>query len=194
MIKSKNFAALAPIITLLVIGLGAWMWMLDPERSAKWALTIGFLPVAWLGIFILQRVKACQNLLEGSQQSVMSGISFAGLILGGSLGLIIAQHYHIIENSSSDRLVAVLIGTYMIIIGNALPKKLAPLKENTERFSQRQSFKRFAGWMLVLSGLGYALAWIALPESLADMLATPLMIAPILAILARMTFLKAIRT
>ncbi len=193
MISTKFFASLAPLIVFLVVALGAWMWMLEPDKSIRWFIGMAFLPAAWISIKLFQRSKACARVIEGGKQTLMSSISFAGLMLAGSFGLKIAQSYHIIEDSSPDRLVAVMLGAFMVIIGNALPKKLEPLSQAACSSTKEQSLKRFAGWMFVLAGFGYAIAWLVLPERLADIVALPILAGPILLVIARITWLRLAR-
>ncbi len=188
MISSKLSSSFSLFIVLGVILLGAWMWILEPAHSLRWAIGIAFLPVAWMGITFLQRFSACRRVIEGGHNALMGGIILGGVMLAGSYALKIAQHYTLIEDSSSDRLVAVLIGAFMVIIGNALPKKLEPLDATKCVQGKEQKFKRFAGWMFIISGFGYALAWLVLPESLADKLALPILAAPILIVMFRFFF------
>ncbi len=193
MISSKSLSSLAPVLTLLVIVLGAWMWALEPEKSLRWGIGMIFLPAAWISIILFQRSKACRNILEGGKQNLMLGISFAGIMLAGTFALKISQNYHIIDDSSPDRLVAVMLGAFMVVIGNALPKKLEPFGEEKCAPTQLQSLKRFAGWMFVLAGFGYAMAWLVLPDSLADKVALPILAVPVLLVIARTTWLRLVR-
>ncbi|MFQ5527557.1 MAG: hypothetical protein ACE5GX_15005 [Thermoanaerobaculia bacterium] len=57
----------------------------------------------------------------------------------------------------------VAMGLVLVIFANAAPKTLEPWAEARCGPAKSQAVQRFAGWTLVLAGLGYSLAWLTLP-------------------------------
>jgi hypothetical protein len=50
-----------------------------------------------------------------------------------------------------------------IVTGPSIPKALTPLASLRCDLATEQALRRFAGWALVLGGLGYASAWLVAP-------------------------------
>lgn len=61
------------------------------------------------------------------------------------------------------RLVMAITGAFLIVTGNTIPKRLAPLARLGSDPARQQSFRRFAGWAWVLTGLALGISWLALP-------------------------------
>jgi hypothetical protein len=69
----------------------------------------------------------------------------------------------------SHRWLGVLLGSVVVCYSNAIPKALAARSRCSA--AAEQAARRFAGWSLVLGGLGYALAWLLAPIGLANLIA-----------------------
>ena len=67
------------------------------------------------------------------------------------------------------RLAGVLLGAIVVVYANAIPKALAARMRCASPAAD-QAARRFAGWALVLGGLGYMLAWLAAPIGMAGMI------------------------
>jgi hypothetical protein len=67
------------------------------------------------------------------------------------------------------RLGGALLGAAVVVYANAVPKALAARLRCTSAAAD-QAARRFAGWALVLGGLGYMLAWLLAPIGVAGML------------------------
>jgi len=67
-----------------------------------------------------------------------------------------------------QRALMVLIGAYLVLTGNSIPKRLAARACRDASEAQAQAFRRFSGWTWVLTGLALGLAWIFLPLAAAD--------------------------
>jgi len=192
MINSKTLSALAPWITLSVVALGVWRWLLDSQlgtNSFNLGFLVGFLPIVWIGITIKNRQG---RLSKMAHQMLTSSISLAGLMLGAPLIFDIAQGYHLINGGVPIRLNALFFGAFIIIIGNAMPKALEPLGESQCSSIPEQNLKRFGGWMFVIAGFGYGLVWLLLPVPMAKVWALPIMAIPLLLLILR-TFMVRLR-
>ncbi|MDQ7018185.1 MAG: hypothetical protein Q9M33_03370 [Robiginitomaculum sp.] len=192
MINSKTLSALAPWITLGVLALSVWKWLLDSQfgsNSFNLGFLTGFLPIVWIGITI----KNLQGRLSKTAHLALTrSISLAGLILGIPLILAILQNYHLINGGVPIRLNALFFGAFIIIIGNAIPKALEPLGESQCSPVTEQALKRFGGWMFVIGGLGYAFVWLILPVPMAKDWALPVLALPLMLLIAR-TFMVRVR-
>jgi hypothetical protein len=63
------------------------------------------------------------------------------------------------------RLTGVLLGAVVVIYANAIPKSLVALARLRCSPAREQAARRFAGWSLVLGGLGYMAAALLAPLS-----------------------------
>jgi len=67
------------------------------------------------------------------------------------------------------RLAGALLGGIVVVYANAIPKAIVARMRCASPGAD-QAARRFAGWALVLGGLGYMLAWLAAPLHLAGMI------------------------
>ncbi|MEJ7805849.1 MAG: hypothetical protein WKG03_08020, partial [Telluria sp.] len=63
----------------------------------------------------------------------------------------------------SQRLLGALLGVVVVAYSNAIPKALVARARLRCAPAQDQATRRFAGWSLVLGGVGYILAWLLAP-------------------------------
>lgn len=61
------------------------------------------------------------------------------------------------------RLLGVLLGSIVVVYANAIPKSLVALARLRCSPAREQAARRFAGWSLVLGGLGYMAAALLAP-------------------------------
>jgi hypothetical protein len=61
------------------------------------------------------------------------------------------------------RLTGALLGCVVMVYANVIPKSLTSLARVRGSPAQEQAARRFAGWSLVLGGLGYMLAMLLAP-------------------------------
>jgi len=86
----------------------------------------------------------------------------AALILGFS-GLLAWATPAYISDELSRRLLAAMLGAIVVVYANAIPKSLTALARLRCSAEREQAARRFAGWSLVLGGLGYILAALFAP-------------------------------
>ncbi len=83
-------------------------------------------------------------------------------MMGIPLALTLARSYGVVVDTDVDRRsTGVLIGAFLAMLGNVMPKTLPPLSSMCDG-ARQQAFQRLAGWTWVLCGLGSAIAWLAL--------------------------------
>lgn len=93
-----------------------------------------------------------------------AGIKFRDVLIALSL-IAIAAALKILAPERTElapRVLGVMSGLVVVFYANAIPKTLTPLAKLQDP-ARHESLQRFVGWCLVLGGLGYALAWIAVP-------------------------------
>ena len=86
----------------------------------------------------------------------------AAFILGVSAALAwLAPRY--ISTETSHRMLGALLGSVVVVYANAIPKLLVRRQGGTAHQAADQAARRFAGWSMVLGGVGYMLAWLVAP-------------------------------
>ena len=177
---------LMPVVLLLVVGLGGWMWYLQPVHAVKWAVTMFMLPAAWGVLEFAKKMGARRLSAERSQLTLKGALMGAGLILMISLGVSLASTYGIIDGSASKRAMGVVLGLVLVVYANSIPKILTPLTAGKCDPAREQSFQRFAGWTFVLSGLAYSISWLLLPVETARTVAMLFVAAGVLLVGVRL--------
>lgn len=120
--------------------------------------------------------------------SIRKALILAALILALSFGLTLAVRSELIDGSTQKRAQGVMIGMVLVIFANLVPKKLEPLSATRCGASKTPAVQRFAGWTLVLAGLGYSIAWLVLPIEHARIPAMSLVAFGLLLVLARVAW------
>jgi hypothetical protein len=94
--------------------------------------------------------------------TIKSSTVFATLMIVVPLMIVVATRLGWVDSwDTGARLSFVLSGVFLMMSGNAIPKRLASLAGPDP--SRVQSFRRFAGWTWVLTGLALVIAWLTLP-------------------------------
>lgn len=90
------------------------------------------------------------------------------LFILGAAGLIAWASPAWLDPEWALRLAGAMLGGVVVVYANAIPKALSKRMRCASPAAD-QAARRFAGWALVLGGLGYMLAWLAAPLHLAGM-------------------------
>ncbi len=91
-------------------------------------------------------------------------ILLAGAIVAASVVLAVTG---IAEEGWPRRLAMAVLGGFLVVSGNSIPKTLRPLSAMRCETTREQALRRLTGWAFVLVGLTWVVAWLALSESLA---------------------------
>jgi hypothetical protein len=106
------------------------------------------------------------------------GLVFAGLMLVIPLGAKLAARYGWVDTAGfTQRALMVSLATFIVVTGNTIPKRLASLACLNVELARVQSFYRLAGWVWVLTGLAFGLAWMMLSSGAAG--SATLVIVPV---------------
>ena len=104
-----------------------------------------------------------------SRDAIWRAIVVAGLMLAIALSAKLAAALGAAGHDDlAERATMVILGAFIVVTGNALPKTLTPLSVLRCDAARAQAFHRFAGWAWVLSGLALSVAWLALPVGIAQ--------------------------
>lgn len=108
----------------------------------------------------------------------------AALIIGISAALAwLAPVY--ISSELSHRLLGALLGAVVVVYSNAIPKVLTARARRHAAPGADQAARRFAGWILVLGGFGYAFAWLLAPIAIAGLLGGAILATALLLAIVR---------
>ncbi|MEP6619010.1 MAG: hypothetical protein ABJE47_06845 [bacterium] len=118
------------------------------------------------------------------RKPIRDALIVAGLLLGGSV-LISALSPRYLSHDLAQRLFGIMVGTFVVVNANAVPKALTPLANMRGDPAAEQSMRRFVGWCMTLGGAGYVLSWIFAPIEIADTLAPVILFAAVLLVLTR---------
>jgi hypothetical protein len=163
-ISSRTVSALP----LIGIGLALANWNAKPAAAWAWAAAIVIFVVM---VAVQRRSQLALSRSPGDAASVLSVESVAVAVVFGALMMIIplaqtlAHAYGLVDDPDSGmrRTNMIMVGAYLAVIGNAMPRMLPPTSSMPCGGARVQAFQRHAGWTWVLCGLGYAMAWLALP-------------------------------
>ena len=156
------------VLPLIAIGLALANWNAKPAAAWAWAAVI---VISVVMVAVQRRSQLAFSRSPGDPASVLSVESVAVAVVFGALMMIIplaltlAHAYGLVDDPDSGmrRTNMIMVGAYLAVIGNAMPRMLPPTSSMPCGGARVQAFQRHAGWTWVLCGLGYAMAWLALP-------------------------------
>ena len=156
------------VLPLIAIGLALANWNAKPAAAWAWAAVI---VISVVMVAVQRRFQLASSRSPGDAASVRGAASVAVAVVFGALMMIIplaltlAHAYGLVDDPDNgmQRTTMIMIGAYLAVTGNAMPRMLPPTSSMPGGGARVQAFQRRAGWTWVLCGLGYAMAWLALP-------------------------------
>ena len=156
------------VLPLIAIGLALANWNARPAAALAWAAVI-VISVVMVAVQRLTQLASSRS--PGDPAWVRGAASVAGAVAFGALMMIIplalslAHAYGLVDDPDSGmrRTTMIMIGAYLAVTGNAMPRMLPPTSSMPGGGARVQAFQRHAGWTWVLCGLGMAMAGLALP-------------------------------
>lgn len=189
----RTSAQLGPVLLSISIVLAAWNWYLKPARAAGWAASILLLACMMVVLRMANRRTQSEETPRISRP-IPSAIVFAALMMTLALGAKLANTLGVLgDHDFAQRGLMVILGFFLMFTGNAIPKTLAPLASLQCDPAKVQAFQRLAGWTWVLTGLGYAMAWLLMPIDAAQPTSLVLLVCGMLAIAAQIVRLRRSR-
>ena len=104
-------------------------------------------------------------------QPLRRSLSLAALYLLTAVVLNALRQHDVVSNETAVRLMGILRGSVVLVLANAIPKRLVPLARLSCDPAREQTLRRFSGQVMVLGGLGYTLAYALAPLAIASTLA-----------------------
>ena len=179
--NSKIFSA-ASALTAVGIVLVLANWYARPEAALAWTAVLAMFAVMIAALQLSGRaVRHSTATAVSGLDRIPTAVVFAALMMGIPLALTLARSYGLVDVSDNvdRRSTGVLVGAFIVMIGNVMPKNLPPLSSCDG--ARQQAFQRLAGWTWVLCGLASAIAWLTLPIDSAE-IATPVLVVTALAV------------
>lgn len=166
-------------LPLIVLVLALANWYARPAAAWAWTAVIA---IALIMIVVTRLSQSRSNqspgdaVLARSADSIASAVVFAALMLIIPLALTLARAYGLVDNPADgiQRTTMILIGAYLAMTGNAMPRMNPPTSSKGCSGGRIQAFQRLAGWTWMLCGFGFATAWLALPIDAAGPVSTTL--------------------
>jgi hypothetical protein len=184
---------LAPVLLLLMTVLAVANWYVRPARPGI-AISIVLLLIGMTLAYLFSLRVSDVEARRRASDEIRNGIVFAGLIMVIPLSAKLAAAFGFIADGElSKRVTMGILGAFLVFTGNAIPKTLTPLSALQCDPARVQAFQRFSGWAWVLTGLGYALAWLTLPLDLAKPVSVAVMMAGMVVILTQIVRLRRSR-
>ena len=155
-------------LPLVAIGLALVNWITRPDAAWAWAAVIA-ISVVMVAVQRLwqhaSRRSSGDAALARSADSVAGAVVFGALMMIIPLALTLAHAYGLVDDPDSgmQRTTMIMVGAYLAVTGNAMPRMLPPTSSMPCGGARVQAFQRQAGWTWVLCGLGMAMAGLALP-------------------------------
>lgn len=175
--KQHLALSLAVVGALVVTALAVSLAILAPDRLFLALLGGLTLPVLW---------GPTELLLKGDKTTVRFTVAAASAVMATALAGKVAQAAAVIGPASElDRsLFGAACGILLAAYGNRIPKLLQRYDPTVDT-ARRQAFQRQAAWVFVLTGLGSATAWLALPPDSARLWGTLIVAGGVLLVLGR---------
>jgi hypothetical protein len=170
-----------PALPLIGIALALANWNARPDAAWAWAavivISLVMVAVRWRSQLAFRRSSGDAVSIR-SFTSVTGGVAFGALMMIVPLAVTLAHAYGVVEDPDSGRRTTMIIlGAYLAVTGNRLPRMLPPVSSMQCDGARVQAFQRLAGWTWALCGPGFATAWLALPIDAAEPASTALVVA-----------------
>ena len=168
MALNRILSRIGSVLPLIAIGLALANWNAKPAAAWAWAavivISVVMVAVQRFSQLALSRSPGDAAWVRGVA-SVATAVVFGALMLIIPLALSLAHAYGLVDDPDSGmrRTSMIMIGAYLAVMGNGLPRMLPPMSSMQGDGARVQAFQRHAGWTWVLCGLGFAMAGLALP-------------------------------
>jgi hypothetical protein len=155
-------------------------WYAKPEAALAFAVALAMFVVMAVALRLSRRVvrhsTAKPSAVPGLDR-IPTAVVFAALMMGIPLALTLARSYGVVDDVDlGRRSTGALIGVFLAMLGNVMPKNLPPLSSTGGDGARQQAFHRRAGWTWALCGLASATGWLALPIDYAEIATVVLVI------------------
>ena len=105
-------------------------------------------------------------------KAIQNGLLLAGLMLAAAISIKISQYAHIFSSDTASRVLEVVIGLFLALYANFMPKSVPATRGPTNAGGRSQAVLRVGGWAFALAGLAFAAIWALAPLNLAQPFST----------------------
>jgi hypothetical protein len=141
-------------------------WYAKPEEALAWTAALAICVVMAAALRVSQRAvrhSTAKATAVPGLDTIPTAVVFAALMMGIPLALTLARSYGLVDGSDvARRSTGALIGAFLAMLGNVMPKNLPPLSSMGCDGARQQAFHRRAGWTWALCGLASAIGWLTL--------------------------------
>ena len=180
MVPNSMMFRAASALTAVGIVLVMANWYAKPEAALAWTAALAMFAVMVAALRLSRRVRRRSTEDATALRSldrIPTAVVFAALMMGIPLALTLARSYGVVDDIDlGRRSTGVLIGAFLVMLGNVMPKHLPPLSSMRCDGARQQAFQRLAGWTWVLCGFASAIGWLALSIDSAEIATTVLVV------------------
>lgn len=154
----KFQAWIAALMSAWVVFVSTWLCFLTPGKSWPYLVAIALVCVAWALRLFASGKMAIDSPAQQELHKITQAIVLSAALLGMTATLALLSRLGVITDPGGElkaRSAGMLMGVIVIAMGNGIPKQVSSARGLV--------VLRIAGWAFVLGGVGYALAWLALP-------------------------------
>ncbi len=188
MMLPRSISHYLPVVLLALSTLFTMVnWYLRPERAMAWSMSAALLGVMSVALLIESTRLTSDGARRSAGAAIRGSVGVAALIMCLSLAVKLVEALGLTTDPDWSRRASLMgMGVFLMFMGNSMPKTLTPLAKMRCNPASVQAFQRFAGWTWVLTGLGFSIAWLVLPLSVAKPVSMALLFTGMFLILARM--------
>ena len=180
MVPNSMMFRAASALTAVGIVLVVANWYARPEAALAWTAPLAMFAVMFAALRLSRRALRRSTGDAAALRSIPTAVVFAALMMGIPLALTLARSYGVVNDIDlGRRSTGVLIGAFLVMLGNVMPKNLPPLSSMRCDGARQQAFQRLVGWTWVLCGLASAIAWLALSIDSAETATTVLVVTAV---------------
>jgi len=168
--RNRIASLAATALPAMGIALALANWNARPDQAQAWAIGIGVFVVmlavsqGWQLAFRRASKDVVKAALAKTVAIVNNGVVFGALLTIVPLAMKLAHAYGFVDDPNGlNRAITIISGLCLVAMGNAIPRWLPPVSTMQGHGADVQAFQRSAGWTWVLCGLGFVMAWLALP-------------------------------
>jgi len=177
MVPNSVMFRAASALTVAGIVLVVANWYARPEAALAWMAPLAMFAVMSAALRLSWRAPRRSTGNATALRGIPTAVVFAALMMGIPLALSLARSYGVVDDIDlGRRSTGVLIGAFLVMLGNVMPKNLPPLSSMRDDAARQQAFQRLLGWAWVLCGLASAITWLALSIDSAEVATTMLMV------------------
>jgi hypothetical protein len=194
MVPDSLMLRAASSLTAVGIVLVLANWYAKPDAWLAWTAALVMFAVMVAALRASRRAlpdSTAKAAAFGYPDGIPTAVVFAALMMGIPLALTLARSYGVVDDVDvGRRSTGVLIGVFLMMLGNVMPKNLPPLSSIGCDAARQQAFLRRAGWTWVLCGLAMAIGWLALPIDAAELASTVLSVTAMAATIVQLLRLR----